>query len=141
MPIARTIFRTLCLTALTAVGVACQTKYPAIGTYQPSTQPLSVKGLSDPQPFDPVDAVVTPPVGWKADTLKADDSNTHQVWKSPSGNTAYGVIHFGLPLPLPASFILSAYLSEMKKSEGEASIVAGPLTDEALPGVRFTVDC
>jgi hypothetical protein len=133
-------FSCLCLTLLLSVGLGCQSKYANIPTYQPATQPLSASGLSDLAPFTPVDAVVDPPVGWKPDELKTSEQHTHQVWLSPTGKTAYGVIHFGLPLPVPATWILGPFLSEMKKSEGEANLIGQPAKDDALPGVRFTVE-
>jgi hypothetical protein len=91
-------------------------------------------------PLAVVDAMVTPPVGWKAEPFKGSDQHAHQVWLSPTGKTAYGVIHFGLPLPVPATWILDSFLSEMKKSEGEATLIGQPLKDDSLPGVRFTVE-
>jgi hypothetical protein len=131
----------LCLTLLAALAVGCQSKYDHLEAYKPATQPLADTGLSAPTPFPPADVVVAPPVGWVADELKKSDEHTHQVWKSPTGSTAYGVIQFGLPLPVPATWILPSYLSAMKKSEGEANVIGEPLKDDALPGVRFTVDC
>src|SRR5258707_193625 len=86
----------LCLTLLAGVSGGCQSKYAQIPTYQPSTQPLSANGLTDPVPVTSVDAVVAPPVGWKPDELKSSEQHTHQVWLSPTGKTAYGIIHFGL---------------------------------------------
>lgn len=140
MPIPPRLIGSCCLTILLGLGVGCQSKYANIPTYQPATQPLSDSGLSELAPFTPVDAVVDPPVGWKPDELKTSDQHTHQVWLSPTGKTAYGVIHFGLPLPVPATWILGPFLSEMKKSEGEATLIGSPLKDDALPGVRFTVE-
>src|SRR5437763_788316 len=89
-----------CLTLLTG----CQSKYANLPTYQPASQPVAASGLSDPIPFPSVNAIVAPPIGWVADTVDSDNRYTHQVWRSPSGSSAYGVIHFGIPfLPLPAS--------------------------------------
>jgi hypothetical protein len=141
MPLPRPLIPYLCLTILLGVGVSCQSKYAHIPTYTPATQPLSATGLTDPTRSAVVDAVVAPPVGWVADEPKTSDRHAHQVWKSPTGGTAYGVIHFGLPLPVPASWVLPNYLSAMKESEGEATVIGQPLKDDALPGIRFTVDC
>ncbi|HEY7116473.1 MAG TPA: hypothetical protein VH475_07805 [Tepidisphaeraceae bacterium] len=90
-------------------------------------------------PLASVDAIVVPPIGWKPDDPKGSDRHAHQVWLSPTGKTAYGVIHFGLPLPFSASWIINPFISEMKKSEGEATLVGQPQKDDALPGMRFTV--
>lgn len=104
----------------------------------PTTGP-SMTGLSNPLLVDPVDAMCTPPLGWKADPLKHSGRHDHQVWLSPTGHTAYGVIHFSLPLPVNADFVLPFFLREMKKSEGEA-ILLSKETDPALPGVKFVAE-
>jgi hypothetical protein len=132
----------VCLTLLLAAGVGCQSKYSHIAAYQPTTQPLSVTPteIDKPEPLPEVDALVTPPAGWAADPIKSSEQHKHQVWKSPSGKTAYGIIHFSLPLPVPATWVLDPFLKEMKKSEGEANLLGPPLRDDALPGVRFTVE-
>jgi hypothetical protein len=132
----------VCLVLLGAGVLGCQSQYADLPEYHaPSTQPLVATGLSEPRPFPPADAIVDPPVGWVADKLKQEDQYAHQVWKSPTGSTCYGIIHFGLPLPLPASFVLPRYLAAMKDSEGQADIQGQPQKDESLPGIRFTVDC
>ena len=133
----------LSLPLLLAAGVGCQSKYAHIPTYHPTTQPLTVverHELADPEPAPQVDALVTPPDGWNQDPIKSSDQHTHQVWKSPSGKTAFGIIHFSLPLPVPATWVLDPFLNEMKKSEGEANLIGQPLRDDALPGVRFTAE-
>jgi hypothetical protein len=121
--------------------LGCESPYSDLPEYHAATRPLAATGLSDPKPFEPADAVVDPPVGWVADKLKQEGRYAHQVWKSPTGSTCYGIIHFGLPLPLPASFVLPQYLSAMKESEGQADVQGQPQKDESLPGIRFTVDC
>lgn len=70
-----------------------------------------------------VQAVVAPPEGWKPDPLKRSGTHRHQVWLSPSGNTAYGVIRFSLPLPVGHDLALWGFLREMRSSEGEATLV------------------
>jgi len=131
----------LCLPLLVGVGAGCQSKYANIPTYQPATQPLSATGLSAGKPIENVEAVVVPPVGWETEDAKADEDHVHLSWKSPSGKTNYGVIYFSLPLPLSARWIIDPYLAAMKKSEGEANVIAGPVEDKSLPGLRFTVEC
>jgi len=121
--------------------IGCQSPYANLPDYHPSTQPIASSGLQEPKPFAPADAVVVVPQGWEADKLKQEDNYSHQVWKSPSGNTCYGIIHFGMPLPLPASLVLPKYLDAMKESEGEANVVGQPQKDDALPGIRLTVEC
>jgi hypothetical protein len=137
----RLILYGCCLTLLAGAEVGCQSKYSSIPTYQPATQPLSATGLSPAKPMENVEAIVVPPVGWETEDAKADEDHVHLSWKSPSGKTNYGVIYFSLPLPLPARWIIDPYLAAMKKSEGEANVIAGPVEDKSLPGLRFTVEC
>jgi hypothetical protein len=75
-------------------------------------------------PNHDVQAYVDPPLGWRKDPLKSTARHQHQVWVSPDGNTAYGVIHFSLPLPMGHELALWAFLNEMKKSEGDAELVS-----------------
>ncbi len=55
--------------------------------------------------------------------MKASTKHHHQVWISPGGETAYGVIHFSLPIPVTADLALWGFLREMKRSEGSAELV------------------
>jgi hypothetical protein len=105
-----------------------------------ASHPLVGDGLEPPQPVQAVDALCFPPSGWAIEPLKTSEDHAHQVWLSPTGKTAYGVIHFGLPLPVPAQWVLDPFLREMKKSEGEAILIGQPLRDDSLPGVRFVVE-
>jgi hypothetical protein len=131
----------VCLTLSLAWLTGCQSnKYKDIPVYQPTTQKVTDTGLVAPAMDDEVKATVTPPVGWKAEPFKSSKDHTHQVWLSPTGNTAYGVIHFGIPFPMPATWLLDPWLEEMKKSEGEANLIGQPTRDDALPGVRFVVE-
>jgi hypothetical protein len=101
---------------------------------------LIFPGLTVPEPFKPVEAVVVPPAGWRAEPLKSSEKHNHQVWISPSGNTAYGVIRFKLPLPVGAELVLRrGFLPEMKRTEGEATLVSSE-RDRKLPGLRFVAD-
>ena len=45
-------------------------------------------------------------------------------WLSPTGRTAYGVIHFSLPLPVGHELALWGFLREMRRSEGEAQLLS-----------------
>ena len=99
--------------------------------------------------FDPafmaqVNAITAPPVGWRTEPIKTSDRHAHQVWLSPTGNTAYGVIYFTLPpiakvFPLPMDWVLRGYLEEMRKDQGEA-ILLSKQRDASLPGVRFVAE-
>src|SRR5687768_7363445 len=130
-----------CLTLLLAVAGGCQSKYADLPVYtRLASHPLVGDGLEPAQPVQAVDALCYPPSGWAIEPLKTSEDHAHQVWLSPTGKTAYGVIHFGLPLPVPAQWVLDPFLREMKKSEGEAILIGQPMRDDDLPGVRFTVE-
>jgi hypothetical protein len=83
-----------------------------------------------------VQARVAPPVGWKLDPYKTSSSHKHAVWLSPTGRTAYGVIYFSLPLPVGHDVTLWGFINEMRRSEGEATLVSKQW-DENLRGLRF----
>jgi hypothetical protein len=97
---------------------------------------LDTAGLSAPF-FDPdVNAVCDPPIGWKPQALKTTPDHNDQVWLSPTTDTAYGVIHFRMPLPVGRSLALAGFLSHMKKTEGDATLFYRQ-DDPSLPGIRF----
>jgi hypothetical protein len=77
-----------------------------------------------------VDAVCRVPDGWVAEPLKQGSNHKHQIWISPSGHTAYGVLFVSLPLPaalVPIKYrtqrVLDGFLGEMKKREGRADLI------------------
>jgi hypothetical protein len=97
---------------------------------------LDTAGLSAPF-FDPdVNAVCDPPLGWNPQALKSTPDHNDQVWLSPTGDTAYGVIHFRMPFPVGQSLAFAAFLSHMKKTEGDATLFYRQ-DDPGLPGIRF----
>ncbi|CAA9390757.1 MAG: hypothetical protein AVDCRST_MAG64-1188 [uncultured Phycisphaerae bacterium] len=100
----------------------------------------ALDALSSTEPNSSVEAMVVPPLGWRADPLKSSAKHQHQVWISPSGNTAYGVIHFKMPLPVGADAALRfGILPEMRRTEGEARLVSSR-RDRDLPGLRFEAE-
>ena len=132
-----------CLTlSLLLVGTGCQNKYSNLPVYERpvNVKPVVESAFAPPQSLATIDAVCVPPAGWKMEPLKSSEDHHHQVWLSPSGHTAYGVIHFGLPMPVSAGWVLDPFLKEMKKSEGEALLIGQPMRDDSLPGIRFTVE-
>ena len=98
--------------------------------------------LPDPVPYPVVEARVAPPPGWQPDPIKRSSTHAHQVWLSPSGNTAYGVIRMNLPLPfIGPDVVIRPFLDEMRQSEGQA-ILLSRKTDRRLPGpgIRFVAE-
>jgi hypothetical protein len=96
-------------------------------------------GLSEPLVVESVLAVCTPPVGWVQQPLKQSDRHTHQIWISPSGDTAYGVIRFKLPLPAGPSLVLPFFMREMRRVEGDGTLLSRE-DDPNLPGIRFVAE-
>jgi hypothetical protein len=86
-----------------------------------------------------LDALCDPPLGWRPDPIKHNADHDHQVWRSPTGDTAYGVIRFSMPLPLGPGFALAGFLSAMKRTEGEANLLNRE-DDPNLPGIRFVAE-
>jgi len=84
-------------------------------------------------------AICVPPLGWKPDPLKRSSTHVHEVWISPSGRTAYGVIHFELPLPVGHDLALWGFLNQMRASEGEANLLEKKW-DANLGGLRFVAE-
>ncbi len=102
------------------------------------------QGLQPPHFVAAVNAAATPPVDWRREPLKQSDKHCHQVWLSPSGKTAYGVIYFTLPgvadvIQIPMDWVLKGYLDAMRADQGEARLVSRQ-DDPNLPGVRFTAE-
>jgi hypothetical protein len=101
--------------------LGCASRQPVPTTAFPTTQP---SGLTDGTVVSSVEARCVPPIGWTMDPLKQTKNHAHQVWVSPTGNTAYGVIRFSLPLPLGPDTVLWFFLREMRASEGEARLIS-----------------
>jgi hypothetical protein len=95
------------------------------------------RGLALPTYNAGIAAFADPPIGWKPDPPKIDANHVHQVWVSPTTDTAYGIIHFKLPLPVGAGLALAGFLDQMKKTQGDATLLERQ-DDPKLPGVRFT---
>jgi hypothetical protein len=98
--------------------------------------PVSAAPGHPAQLVDSVYAYCAPPDGWSPEPLKSSANHTHQVWISPSGQTAYGVIHFMLPLPVSHEAVLWVFMNEMKRTEGNATLLEKKW-DPALGGIRF----
>lgn len=106
---------------------------------QNEAQKLSTSA-SPPGQYEPaLRAICLPPNGWAPDPLKRGDNHTHRAWLSPTGKTAYGVIHFKMPLPVGPDMALWGYLRAMKKAEGDATLLSKQ-SDPKLPGIRFVAE-
>jgi len=115
----------------------CSAPKPSVKQLQAGWTAPDTVGLSLPAFNSDVIAVVDPPIGWKPEKLKAADNHKDQVWLSPTGDTAYGVIYFRMPLPVGVDLAFSGFLTRMKKTQGEATLLDRH-DDPNLPGIRFT---
>ena len=102
--------------------------FPIAGCHvQPHVPPTAsgpaLEGLS-PQYIAVLQALCTPPANWVPEPLKHSESHDHQVWLSPTGHAAYGVIHFKLPLPIGHDLALWGFLRQMRETEGEAVLIS-----------------
>jgi hypothetical protein len=136
------IVRPLVLAALLlsiAAGCCSARHHVNLKTIQANFVGPTTQSLTLPYYDEDVEAVVDPPEGWNPDPQKSSPQHVHQVWVSPTGATAYGVIHFKLPLPVGASLALDGFLAGMKKSEGSAKLIS-QADDPNLPGIRFVAE-
>jgi len=95
--------------------------------------------LDAPTHLPELRATVTPPTGWTRQQLSGGVRHTHQVWQSPTGSTAYGVIHFKLPFPVGHELLLWAFMNEMRRDQGEARLLE-KRWDANLGGIRFVTE-
>ena len=131
-PAARPVICVLGMLALGLLGGCCTTRVrPALESTD--------KDLSGPTAVLAVQAICRPPLGWKPDPLKQSSVHTHQVWISPSGRTAYGVIYFHLPVPVGHDLALWGFLNQMRSTEGEAKLI-DKVWDPNLNALRFVAE-
>ena len=129
----RSFFALLIVLVLAAASGGCH------HYYRPRAVAPPMAGLMPPTPNDEVQAMVTPPVGWIPQPLKYSDRHTHQIWLSPSGETAYGAIRFKLPWPVGPRLLLGRFLAEMRRVE-QTSTLLSKEDDPDLPGIRFVAE-
>jgi hypothetical protein len=127
---------TICIVFLALDG-CCSASKPSVQQLQAGWTGPDTAGLTPPAFNADVVAVIDPPVGWKPEPLKSSDNHQDQVWLSSTGDTAYGVIYFKMPLPVGQDLAFSGFLSRMKKMQGEATLISRE-DDPKLPGIRFT---
>jgi hypothetical protein len=125
----------LAFLTFTMLVVGCASKPKTI---RPTTT-ASIADLSTPVANADVDAYVDPPIGWIPKPLKQTARHRHQIWESPTGSSAYGVIRFLLPFPVGHDLLQWAFMREMKRTQGEATLVSKQW-DENLGGLRFLAE-
>ena len=107
--------------------------------YRPRAIQPPMAGLRPTTPNDDVQAMVTPPIGWVLQPLKFSDRHTHQIWLSPTGDTAFGAIRFRLPWPVGPTLLMGRFLAEMRRVEQSATLL-DKKDDPELPGIRFVAE-
>jgi hypothetical protein len=121
---------------LSAMLASCASERPAAVVPTPD---LTAE-LTAPQLWPSLDAAVVPPVGWKAEPPKKSPKHEHQVWLSPTGRTAYGVIRFSMQLPVSEEMALQmGVLPQMRRTEGDATLLWSK-RDPAIDGLRFEAE-
>jgi hypothetical protein len=125
---------TCCLCVICAALAGCR----GAAARPDSARPVP-EGLSPPIAIADLDALCVPPLHWHPEPLKTSNQHRHQVWVSPSGSTAYGVIWFALPLPVGEDAALWGFLREMKRTEGEATLHAKQ-RDPQTDALRFVAE-
>jgi hypothetical protein len=137
--VVRSVGRFIAIVLVVSVSACAEQSNPQARLAQPIwtvTRPSAVT----PSAFDAsVNAVCAPPPGWKIQPLLSTSDHADQVWLSPTGATAYGVIHFVMPFPVGVDFALGAFLDHMRKDKGEATLLARR-NDPSLPGIRFIAE-
>ncbi|QOV87799.1 hypothetical protein [Humisphaera borealis] len=128
---------------LLLLATGCATPSPQPTATPPATLPSTrPQALTDPRYVEVVRATCTPPADWSAEPIKTTSISEHQVWISPSGATAYGVLNVRhLLMPLASNErILGEFLDGMLKSEGAADLLEKQ-SDNSLAdgrgGIRF----
>src|SRR4051812_450894 len=82
---------------LLVLGICLCLLAPACQSRPNKAPPPPTEGLAAPTRVPALATLVAPPLGWKPDPMKRSEQHTHQAWLSPTGHTAYGVIHFSMP--------------------------------------------
>lgn len=135
------------LVLLTPLVTGCQaqvdrqaaSRKSALSEPPPTTAPVAPMAASDPVWDADVEAKVCPPAGWTVDPIKRTDRHVHKTWLSATRETAYGVIHATMPLPLGEDLALWGFMREMKRSEGEA-VLLDKQWDDAKQVMRFEAE-
>jgi hypothetical protein len=128
---------TILLLAIICVGCAASAASRQSAP-RPTAQTAAFREeLAAPLEIPELDASVVAPRGWTAEPFKTSPRHNHLVWVSPTGDAAYGVIYFTLPLPVGNEIALRGFLAEMKRSEGEAALLSKNRDGERL---RFVAE-
>jgi len=134
------VFGTLaCSPKPDAARAAASAREEVIGGASTTPPPTTAAVLSTPMWDEDLETSVVPPIGWRSDSPKVTGQHIHKTWLSANGRTAYGVIRFKLPMPVSEDLALWGFLREMRRTEGEATLLE-KFFDASLPGLRFVAE-
>ena len=118
---------------LASLGLTGCTMMKAADQFESVTVPAAFQqGVTQPHEVPELEAMCGPPKGWVAQPLERDSKHTQQVWISPSGRTALGVIRFDLPVPATDKIALWGFVQEMKRREGQGKLISKKPLPEGL---------
>jgi hypothetical protein len=100
----------------------------------------TTQGLTQRIAWPAVEAQVDPPAGWIPQPLHRSPRHTHQIWLSPTGDTAYGVIRFELPVPVGPDIVLWYFMREMRKSQGDGVLLSKEPDPVFRGGILFVAE-
>lgn len=136
----------LCALAVGAVG--CSSEQPrkmsvmlSASTAPPATQATSAMlPLTTPTAVvrpvvyqdSELQAICMPPAGWVDKGMKQGDNHVRRTWVDPTNTMGYCVIRASLPLPVGESMVLSAFLAEVRKTQGDARLIEKRSSGEGL---------
>jgi hypothetical protein len=129
---------------LTAMG--CASHHPHVAATQLSATPAPTHVAATTRPaattlpaVQQLHAACSPPNAWSLKEVPPSYRAQRQVWFSPSGDTAYGVIYFPLPLPVGTDLAFRGFIAEMRKREGDARLLEKH-KDESADALRFVAE-
>jgi hypothetical protein len=108
------------LLPLVIVSPGCRSHLPAS---PPAARQVVPGQFVEPYIDDDLRARCSPPRAWEPKPLEHLPRSVQRVWVSPTGHTAYGVIHIRLPWPFGPDVVLWRFLAGMRETEGEGRLL------------------
>ncbi len=126
-PLATTMASKVAIIFLASLWLAgCASTRPSV------TQPTPVGAIHERD----LRATCFPPAQWRTRPVAPDPQAKQQVWFSPTGDTAYGVVCISMPIPAGKELALQGFLSVMQQREGEVDLISKQ-HDRAAHALRF----
>lgn len=113
-----------------AGGTGCQTAQPvSMNRLLHHQAMIDFAGLAPLKQYEIVKAEAAPPHSWKELVPKRTSLFTDMQWRAPSGNTAVGVAHVKMPLPLDARAVVW-FAKQRYSKQSEGGRVIGQWVDD-----------